>query len=551
MKRSFILFLTMILGFSLFLAACSTTTSDYGSDNNSGKNKNKNEAKASTEPQKGGSLILGHTASPTLFNPYFSTGGPDGTIEAMLFSGLVTIDREFSPVGNLAEKWDVSDDDKTYTFYLRKGVKWHDGEDFTADDVVFTYNIPLHKDYTGPRALPFETVTEIKKVDDYTVTITLSEPYAPFITITAQFEILPEHILGNVPMKELATHEFNTKKPIGTGPFKFSEWKDGQYIKLDAFEDYYDGRPYLDSFVFKIVPDVNALMAQLQAGDINYTGITAEQLSTAKSLEDKGIIKLVSGPSNSWDFIGYNLRNPLFQDKKVRHALTHAIAKQKIIDAVHGGDSTIAHGPGSPANWAFNPNMPKYDYDPEKAKKLLEEAGWKLGKDKVYEKDGKKFEFTLKTTNGYGSWTKIAEIAQQQWKEIGVKVKIEVLEWSAFYEEIGPPKWNFDAVVSGWSIGSDPDPTWFWHTSEIKAGLNWFGYSNPEVDKLLEINTSIVDQEERKELIQKADAIVAEDQPYTFLYYPSGNLAHTPKLHGPKFSPANGYFEIHKWWMEQ
>jgi peptide/nickel transport system substrate-binding protein len=540
----------MLLGFSLILAACSTTTSDTGSKNKASETK-KNEEKESSEPKKGGDLVLGHTASPTLFNPYFSTGGPDGTIEGLLFSGLVTIDREFSAVGNLAEKWNVSEDGKTYTFYLRKGVKWHDGEDFTADDVVFSYNIPLHPDYTGPRKLPFEPITEIKKVDDYTVNISLSEPYAPFITITAQFEILPEHILGDVPMKELATSDFNTKNPIGTGPFKFGEWKDGQYIKLVAFDDYYEGRPYLDSFTLKIVPDANSLMAQLQAGDINYTGVSAEQLPTAKALEDKGIIKLTSGPSNSWDFIGYNLRNPLFQDKKVRQALTHAIAKQDIIDAVHGGDATIAQGPGSPANWSFNPDMPKFDYDPEMAKKLLEEAGWKLGKDNIYEKDGKKFEFTLKTTNGYGSWAKIAEIAQQQWKEIGVKVDLGVLEWSAFYEEIGPPNWNFDAVVTGWSIGSDPDPTWFWHTSEIENGLNWFGYSNPEVDKLLETNTSIIDQQERKETIQKSDAIVAEEQPYTFLYYPNGNIAHTPKLHGPKYSTANSFFEIHKWWIEE
>jgi peptide/nickel transport system substrate-binding protein len=549
LKKSFSLLLSMIVIISLFLAACTTKT-DSGNKNENQK-ENPGKETVSSEPRQGGNLILAHTASPTLFNPYFSTGGPDGTIEGLLFNGLVTIDREFSAVGSLAEKWDVSDDDKTYTFHLRKGVKWHDGEDFTADDVVFSYNIPLHPDYTGPRKLPFENVKEIKKMDDYTVSISLTEPYAPFITITAQFEILPEHILGDVPMKELGTHEFNTKKPIGTGPFKFGEWKDGQYIKLVAFDDYFEGRPYLDSFTFKIVPDANALMAQLQAGDINYSGISAEQLPTAKTLEDKGIIKLTSGPSNSWDFIGYNLRNPLFQDKKVRHALTHAIAKQKIIDAVHNGESTIAHGPGSPANWSFNPNMPKFDYDPDSAKKLLEEAGWKLGADKIYEKDGKKFEFTLTTTNGYGSWAKIAEIVQQQWKEVGVKVNIEVLEWSAFYEEIGPPNWNFDAVVTGWSIGSDPDPTWFWHTSEIESGLNWFGYSNPEVDKILEINTSIVDQEERKALIQKSDAIVAEDQPYTFLYYPNGTIAHSPNLHGPKYSTANTFFEIHKWWMEE
>lgn len=533
----------IMMAMILIIAACSD--GEVKSDAEGAKSEG-----STTDEKSGGSLYLGTTAAPTLFNPYYSTDTSSSTIEGFIFSGLVTVDHDFNPEGDLAEDWDVTEDGLKWTFYLRENIKWHDGEDFTADDVVFSYNIPLNEDYVGPRGLPFEVIEEINKVDDYTVEIILSEPYAPFITITAQFEVLPEHILGDVPVADLGTQRFNTKEPIGTGPFKFKEWREGEYIELVANEDYYLGAPKLDSIIYKIVPDMNTLMAQVQVGDINLAGISPEYMETAKNLEDKGIVKLESGPSNSWEYIGYNLRNDLFKDKLVRQALTHAIDKEAIVQAILDGSGTVAHGPGSPANWSFNPDVAKFEYNPEEAKKKLKEAGWEPGADGILEKDGQKFEFVLKTTSANEIRQQIAEVAQQQLSEIGIKTTIELLEWSAYVEETSPPKWNFDAIVAGWSIGSDPDPTWFWHTSEIENGLNYGGYSNPEVDALLSENTKLSDLSERKDIIGKADAIVTEDQPSTFLYNPQGHLAVSIDLHGPKFSAANTYYKIHEWYVE-
>lgn len=537
------LFTTMMLIFVLILAACSD-----------GEVKPKGEEGGKTSgdstEQSGETLYLGTTAAPTLFNPYYSTDTSSSTIEDFIYSGLVTVDHDFNPEGDLAESWDFTEDGLKWTFNLRENVKWHDGEDFTADDVVFSYSIPLHEDYVGPRGLPFEIVEEVNKIDDYTVEIILSEPYAPFITITAQYGILPEHILGDVPIADLGKQRFNTKEPIGTGAFKFKEWREGEYIELTANEDYYFGSPKIGSIIYKIVPDMNTLMAQLQVGDINLTGISPQYMETAKTIEEKGIIDLSSGPSNSWEFIGYNLRNDLFKDKLVRQALTHAIDKEAIVQAILDGSGTVTHGPGSPANWSFNPDVPKFEYDPEEAKRKLKEAGWEPGADGVLEKDGQKFEFVLKTTSANEIRQQIAEVAQQQFNEIGIKTSIELLEWSAYVEETSPPKWNFDAIVAGWSIGSDPDPTWFWHTSEIENGLNYSAYSNPEVDELLSQNTRVSDLEERKEIIGKADAIVAEDQPSTFLYTGEGHLAVSVDLQGPEFSAANTYYKIHEWYFE-
>ncbi|SDE09209.1 peptide/nickel transport system substrate-binding protein [Bhargavaea beijingensis] len=536
------LWLVVTLAMAMLIAACSQPEE--------AKNIDANAAEKEGAETAGGNLILATTAAPTLFNPYYSTDTSSSTIEGFIFSGLVTVDQDFNPEGDLAESWDFSDDGLKWTFHLRENVKWHDGEPMTADDVVFSYNIPRDPDYVGPRGLPFEIIEEVNKIDDYTVEFVLSEPYAPFITITAQFEVLPKHILGDVPIAELGKHPFNTKEPIGTGPFKFKEWKEGEYIALEANEDYHLGAPKLDGLLYKIVPDTNTLMAQLQVGEISMAGISPEYVGMAQDLESKGMVKLESGPSNAFEYIGYNLRNELFQDKKVRHALTHAIDREAIIEAILGSAGTVAHGPGSPANWAFNPDVPKFEYDIEKAKQLLREAGWKPGPDGILQKDGKKFEFALKTTSANEIRQQIAEVAQQQWAEIGIKTSIEVLEWSAYVEQTSPPNWNFDAMVAGWSIGSDPDPTWFWHTSEIEAGLNYNGYSNPKVDELLSKNTQIADLEERKAVIAEADAIVTEDQPNTFIYYPEGYLAISPKLAGPTFNAANTYYKIHEWYFE-
>lgn len=541
-KNLRLLFMPMLLLLVLMLVACTSGEPASTTEDSS-------ESSLEEESTDGGNLIIGTTAAPTLFNPFYSTDTSSMTIEGFIFSRMIRVDREFNPEGDLAKDWDVSDDGKTYTFYLHEGVKWHDGEDLTADDVVFTYNIPIHEDYDGPRAYTYKDIESVTKIDDHTVEFQLSQPSAPFLPIAMQASILPEHILGDVPITELGEHEFNTKSPIGSGAFVFDEWADGEYIRLEAFEDYHHGRPKIDVLTYKIVPDANSLMAQLQAGDINFSGIASEHVNTAKKLAEDGIISLDSGEDNAWEYIIWNLRDPLFQDLKVRQALTHALDREAMVEAVVHGQGTVAHAPGSPANWAFNHDTVKYEYDPEQAKELLAEAGWTEGSDGILEKDGEKFAFTIKTSQGE-SREKIAEVAQQQYKEIGIEVDIEVMEWSAFVEDTGPPNWNFDAQVSGMSIGSDPDPSYFWHTSEIEAGLNYAAYSNSKVDELLDKQVVELDQDARHELIKEADAIVAEELPVTFIYYPYGHLAFAPNLVGPEFSAATSYYKLHEWYFE-
>lgn len=555
MRKNKLIFLmvSLLVVFSLFLGACAKT--ETGSDPAPADEKEPAET-PNTEtkepeaegPKYGGDLIWGTTGSPTLFNPLWSSDTASSSIENLVFDGLLGANESFEPYPSMAERWEISDDSLTWTFYLKKGIKWHDGEEFTAKDVVFTFSIPKDPDYDGPRASSFEDLEGVTAIDDYTVEFTLSRPNARFIW-TAGSEILPEHILGDVPIAELGEHEFNYN-PIGTGPFKFDEWVDGQYVRVTAFDDYFLGRPYLDSITYKIVPDQNSLLAQLQAGDIQKMGIPASDVSTAKEWEEQGKIKLSSTLALQYNWLGYNLREELFQDVNVRRAITHAIDRQAIIDAVVNGEGQIAHAPASPLSWAYNPNTPQFNYDPEKAKKLLEEAGWVPGSDGILEKDGERFSFTIKTNQGNKVREDIVVVIQQFLKEVGIEAIPQIVEFSALLQQIDPPNWDFEALVLGWNLSVDPDPTAIWHTKEIELGLNNIAYSRPDLDELMDLNTTILDLEERKKVVWQIFDEIANDQPYTFLYYPNAYQALPPFMEGFTHHPSNEQYKANEWWFD-
>ncbi|QED47230.1 peptide-binding protein [Cytobacillus dafuensis] len=554
MKKPAWLLMSLMLVLSMFLAACSgggkTNTTESPKDGTKGTEKEevKNEG-----PVQGGDLVIGSTGAPTMFNSLFSNDASSSDIEDMIFSSLMGSDLEFNPVteGGLAETFEASEDGKEFTIKIVENAKFHDGEPLDADDVVFTYNIPLSPDYDGVRKSYFENIEKVEKIDQYTVKFTLKQVDVQFPVVSLGFGILPEHILKDVPIAEMGEHEFNTKNPIGSGPFKFSEWKDGEYVKVVANDDYFDGRPYLDSVTYKLVPDANAILAQLQAGDIDYyPGIAQPDVPTVEGFADAAGLRLESGLALSYTYLAFNQRDDKFKDKKVRQAITHAIDRKAIVENVMAGLGEVAHVPESPLSWAYNPDVPKFEYDVEKAKKMLEEAGWKPGADGILEKDGKKFSVEVKTNQGNKVREDIVVILQQQLKEVGIEIKPQIVEFSSLIADIDPGVWNFEAIVLGWSLGVDPDPSGIFHTKEIEKGLNFTGYSNPEIDVLMDEQLKELDKNKRKEMIGKIQALLAEDQPYTFLYYPKEFRALPKNLEGYEFHPKDQMYNIEKWWLK-
>ena len=536
-KRRSQLLLSMILIVSVFIAGCSSGEFSETS------------AESASSSESGGDFVVGSTGAPTTFNSLYSFDTASSDIIGFVFDGLLKTNENLEYVGNLAKDWEVSEDGLTWTFHLNKGVKFHDGVELTAEDVVFTYNIPLSEGYTGPRGAAFEKIEKVEAADEYTVKVTLQEPYAPFLA-TNTYAILPKHILGDVPVSELAEHPFNTESPVGTGPFKFVEWKQGQYVKVEANEEYFQGRPNFDTITYKTVPDSNSLLAQLQAGDIHYMAFQSEDLATAQKLNEQGKIRLESGPSLAYNYLGWNQLNPLFQDKEVRQALTHAINREEIIEGVLDGDGELANSHALPSSWSYTDDVPVFGYDPEASKQLLAEAGWEdTDGDGILDKDGEPFEFTLSTTQGNKAREKIAVVVQQQLKEVGIKATPKTLEHSAFVN--ANMDWDFEANVNGWNLGADPDPSNIFSSKHIEEGdahgLNYTHHSNPELDELLDENIRALDQEERKEVLHKAYKLIAEDQPYTFLYYPNLHYALPVNLEGYTFHSSNPYYNIKDW----
>ncbi|EGL81827.1 ABC-type transporter, periplasmic subunit [Caldalkalibacillus thermarum TA2.A1] len=549
LNKRFIILLGLMLVFSMTLAACGGGGEEPApQDDATQEEETEEEAAEETagEPQYGGDLIYGQTGNPQLFNPLYSQDTASGDIEDLIFAGLMRTDENLNVVPHLGEPVEVSEDGLEHIYRIYEGVKWHDGEEVTADDVVFTFSIPLHDDYDGPRKSYFESLESVEKIDDYTVKFVLNKPDAAW-PITAGWALLPEHILGDVPVAELGEHEFN-RNPVGAGPFKFDEWVEGQYVRLVAHEDYFEGRPYLDSITVKITGDSNAQVLQLQTGDIQMGAFSSEEFSTVETFDHVNISQILR---YAYNYFGFNFRNEFFQDLRVRQAIAHALDRQAIIDATLDGHGEVAHGPVSPLSWAWTDDLTVYEYDPEKAKALLAEAGWEPGSDGVLEKDGKKFEIEILYNEENIARRNTAVIMQEQLAEVGIKATPKSLEWGAFLDTINPPNYDFDTIILGWALGTDPNPIAIFHSREIEKGLNNISYVNEELDRLMEEAEVTLDEEERKEKLHEIFKILSEDLPYVFLNYPMDNVAYPKNLHGFTHHPRVPFYKAHEWWLEQ
>lgn len=505
------------------------------------------EEESSGEATEGGTVTIGTLSDPVLLLPTHSSDTASGDIEDIIFNQLVRIDEDIVIQPELAKDWEISDDGLTYTFEIHEGVTFHDGEPLTADDVAFTFNVFIDEDYTGPRAGYFRALEEVEALDDTTVEFRLSEVDARFLA-NLGFGIMPEHILGDVAAEDFEEHDF-TSNPIGSGPFKFEEWVDGQYVQLEANEDYWEGAPKLDRITISVVGDQNAMMAQLEAGDIDIATVPATDFETANGWDEEGLISLRSTLGYQYNYMGFNTRLDMFADVETRQAITHAIDRQTLIDEIGQGQGEVAHGPVSPLSWAYPDEMPEFPYDIDRAKELLAEAGWEEGADGILERDGERFEFTIKTNSGNQIREDIAVILQSMLNEVGIDVSVEFVEWGAFLDQVYPPNWDFDVIILGWALGTDPDPRAIWHSEEIEQGQNYTGYSDPEVDKLIDENVKIVDQDERAEALGEIFSRIAEAQPYTFLYYPNDLVAVPTNLEGFIHHPRLSFYKPHEWYF--
>jgi len=478
--------------------------------------------------------------------PHITADSASHEIAGLVYNGLVKYDKDLILVGDLAKSWDIHDEGKRIIFHLRKGVKWHDGTEFTAEDCLFTYQTMIDPQTPTAYDSEFKLVKEAKVIDHYTFQVTYDKPFAPALESWG-LSMLPKHLLEgkDITKSELGRH------PIGTGPFIFHEWKTGERIEVRANPDYFEGRPYIDRIIYRIIPDPATKFLELKAGSVDSTDLTPIQYKKQTIDQDFNTkFNKYKYLNFGFTYLGYNLRKPLFADKRVRQAITYAINKQEIIDGVLLGLGQAATGPYKPGTWAYNPNVRQYPFNPAKAKTLLAEVGWTDSDgDGILDKDGKPFTFTLITNQGNDVRAKTAEIIQQRLKAVGIMIKIQIIEWATFLKEFVNTG-NYDALILGFSIGQDPDQYNIWHSSKTKPGeMNLFYFQNKEVDKLLEEGRHTFDQEKRKNCYWRIQEIMAEEQPCTFLYVAEALPVVSSRFYGIKQAPAGISYNLPKWYV--
>ncbi len=501
---------------------------------------------ASTTPKKGGTLIIAHWGDPITFNPDAKIDDAGSGIHGCIFSRLVALDTDYNVIPDLAESWEISDDGLTYTFHLRKGVKWHDGHPFTAADVVWTYKqIMSHKE--APANRHFAPVESIEAPDDYTVVMKLKEPSAPLLGFLAWYGIyiMPKHlydITENGSPVDWLNNPHN-QNPIGTGPFKFVEWVKGDHVTLVKNPDYFMGEPYLDKIVFKIIPDENTALQAFLNGEADYDGnVSNAQIDTLKKIP--GVV-VFQKPGPSRYYMGFNVgrRESPFHNKKVRFAVAHALNRKEIFEkAIKYGK--VAEGFYTPAiPWAFNPNAKIPDYNPELAEKMLDEAGYPR------KEDGWRFEVNLVYFQGQ-EWRDMSTIIKEQLAKVGIKVKLEEYEIAAYIEKVLKAG-DFDLTVLDGFQGPDPD------NLKLRVGtggdINVMGYSNPEVDKLLEKAAKLTDKNERAKLYFKVQEILAQDLPIYPIAEVMYNYVHKDYVKGLPYQLPGvvAYNNYAKTWLDK
>jgi peptide/nickel transport system substrate-binding protein len=510
---------------------------------------------ADEKPVKGDTFIESSIANVSALIPNIANDGASHDVGGQIYSGLVTFDKDLNVVPDLAESWTFSADCRQLTFRLRDNVRWHDGKPFTADDVIFTHAAMVHPKTPTPYREDFAAVERIEALDARTIAITYKTPYAKGLQSWSMY-MLPKHLLESyVKEGKLREAPQNRTSPVGTGPYRFKEWKSGEKVVLTANPDYFvAGRPHISRIVYRVIPSQATIFLELKAKGVDGASLTALQYKRQTDFPAfKKAYNRFRYVSNTVTYFAFNLKDPRFADKRVRHAIAHAINKRELIDHVILGLGQVATGPYLPNTWPHNPEVAGLAYDPARAKQLLAEAGWKERNAEGYlVKDGTPFAFEILTNQGNDERKKVSEIIQAALREIGLKVDVRIVEWATLLKE-HVRKRNFDALVLGWGLGLDADRFGLFHSSKTRPeDFNVASYANAEVDELLERGRATCVQDERARAYRRVHAILADDVPVLFLYHREALDAVSSRVRGVKPAPVGRIlYNFDEWFVPQ
>lgn len=475
-----------------------------------------------------GSTLVYASGDYTRINPAMDE---HGEINILLFNGLTAHDGKNQVVPGLAKSWDYDPDAYTYTFHLEENVQWHDGQPFTAEDVKFTIEAIMDPENGSENAPNYEDVEEITVIDDHTVAFRLAAPNVAFLDYMTM-AVLPRHLLEG---EDMQTSGF-FRAPVGTGPYKLAAWDEGQAITLEKNEDYFKGAANIDRIIFKIVSDDNAQALQMQSGELDLALLTPKD---ARNFEGREGYTVYDMKTSDYRGILFNFWNPYWaENRDLIPAICCGLDRQAILDAVVLGRGVVAYGPLQ-RNVYNNEDVERYDYDPDRARSILEDAGCVMGENGFYERGGQEIGFVISVGAGDQVRLDIAQAAAQQLREIGVNCTVEVPEKVDWGGQM--------AYLIGWGSPFDADD----HTYKVFGtgkGANYSGYSNPLVDRYLTEARQTDDPVKRAEAYDKFQEALADDPAYAFICYIDADYVASARIRGIDPDTVMGHHGVGIFW---
>ncbi|MFP3322303.1 ABC transporter substrate-binding protein [Planococcus sp. SIMBA_160] len=535
-KKSLLWLFTLVLILSAFLAAC-------GGDDGSSESSSEGGSSSDGEPQEGGTLVYGLDAPPEgLFSSAFYGIATDFEVIELFDEALISYNENLEPEPNVAS-WET-EDSKVFNFTFEEGVKWHNGEELTVNDWVFALETIADPDYDGPRYANVQTIegaeayrsgdadsiSGIEVVSDYEINITFDEARVNNLTNLWAYP-LPESVLGDVPVAEMSASEWVRSTPIGIGPFKIDKIVPGESVEFSKFDEYWNGDVNLDKIVLRVI-DNSSVVGALQNNDIDMISLQPVSGPEVEPLEN---VEIVTYPGLTYYYVGFKLGKfdnesqtiteelPKYQSKELRQAMMYALNRQEWVDAFFFGYADVVNKPVPSSHWnsADDSELIQYEYDPEKSKQMLEDAGYVDTNDDGFREDPNGDEFIVKFSHyatGNPTFESRAQQIAQYFEEVGLRSEVEMVEVNLYYDMVEKDDASIETFFGGWGTGTDPDPSGLWKADQL---WNYPRYNNPEADQLLDdaLDIEIVgtDQEKRKELYVEWQKIVNEDLPMLYI----------------------------------
>jgi peptide/nickel transport system substrate-binding protein len=496
-------------------------------------------------PVTGGTVVVGFFSDLDGLNEFVSTdANATAVMEYLLYVPLLRWGENLEIEGRLARSWEFSEDRREITMQLRDDVVWHDGVPTTADDVKFSFDMFRTPELGYPDQGALRYLEDVEVLGPHEVRFRFSRAYADQLAHLRKV-IMPQHLLDRVLAAEMEGAEFN-RAPVGNGPFRFVRWKQQQEIVFEANPDFFDGRPWVDRVVIRVVPDQTALETALRTGQIDL--VERLRYEAVGPLRRDPNVQVFTVPQRGYQFVGWNTRHPLFASAAVRRAMTLAIDRQRILDALVFGEGKVTAHPIMSLSRFYAEDIEPYPYDPDAARRLLEAEGWRdTDGDGVLDRDGKRFEFELVTNLGNRLREDTLVMIQEDLRKIGVAVVPKVREWSVFLDDIKGKR--FEAFHMAWQTDFIVDPFDLFHSAGIEGKYNMGSYSNPRVDELIDAGKTARTHDEAAPFWHRFQETLHAEQPYTILYELNYSVGTTKRLRGVKVDVRSFLVGVEDWWI--